>query len=654
MGDVTTSYKVRIFFEVEKQKAVADFFASTRKGAEDANRHVEGLSDTLKGVAKLAAGAFGLHEAKRAFIDFNSDMEQAKLTMAGLVSSMRGGTLQDSLKDANRLVDQLQLRSKSTVLTTEELVHMAQSITEPVMQAGGNMKTLEDFTVGAAVAAKALGANADYASIEITEALQGNWTKRARFMNMLMGPSGMDQHTFNHLSAGQRFSAVSSALNAPWIKNLAAAQHDSFAGVTSTLKDNIQIALGKVGLPLFKAITKEIGSWNEWFDKHPKEIEDVARQVTALLMGGFGVVKDVMQFVWENRELLKLLAEAVLVSKGVGFAGSLLNGGFGKLGNLVDRLGGVAGAAEKLAEEETTAGERVASAGGKFVSGLQAFTGGFAVGMGLVKAYYNQKDKEDQARMEYSTVVGFSNVFAGEYGGLFGGGRFQKGATPFRPAAQLQMQTELAGTMALYKREGMLDEFGQIRRDKLMEAAEGDLSGQGFMVNAPGGPGNVDFVKSLAYRRSLGSLSGLRSKADSGGLQDAMAFNFAKEFDERFSKELDLLDKMQVVLNADADRRLQDWDAMMARLGLTIADALDPVAVGSKLWKGMVDAAKAKNAAHEHGDKTATPKKSDVHVHVNKMEVYSDDADRVVLGVMTLAEDALRNPSTAAGVYRDR
>lgn len=653
MSDVVTSYKVRLFFEVEKQKAALDFFGGVSRGSRDAAKNAASLGDTLKGVARIAAGAFGLHEAKKTLIDFNSDLEQAKLTMAGLVSSMKGGTLQDSLKDANRLVDDLQRRSKSTVLTTEELVHMAQSITEPVLQAGGGMKDLEDFTVGAGVAAKALGANADYAALEITEALQGNWTRRARFMNMLMGPTGLQHEQFNKMSSAQRFEAVSGALNAPWLKQLAEAQRNSFAGVTSTLKDNIQIALGKIGLPLFKAITKEIASWNQWFDEHPKELQAFVAEMSSMLLSTFGVVKDVLKFVWENRELLKLLAEAVLISKGVGMIGGLATSSFKYLGTFADKLGNLTAATEKAAEAEASFGDRIAAGGAKFSLGLQSLLGGFGVGVGLAATYQHQKEKEEQASMEMSVVRGGTNVFAGEYGGLFGGGKYQKGATPFGPRARVQMADELAGMMDIYRKHGVLDRYGNLDVSKMPEAAEGDLLGKRALTTLSGTQ-VVSFAEGLKTRRSMGDIGGLRDKAEHGGLMELQQLQFAQQFDEEFAKELELMDKIEVVLRADADRRMQDWEMMMAKFGITLDDALDPVSVGRKLWSGMLDASKAKNAAREHGQQQATPKKSDVHVHINKMEVVADDADRVVIGMMTLAEDALRNPSTAAGVYRDR
>jgi hypothetical protein len=160
----------------------------------------------------------------------------------------------------------------------------------------------------------------------------------------------------------------------------------------------------------------------------------------------------------------------------------------------------------------------------------------------------------------------------------------------------------------------------------------------------------VDFQSGLKRRQLLGSLGSLKGAAETGGMQDLGNYQFAQQFDERFSKELDLMDKIEVVLKADADRRMQDWDAMMGKLGITLDDALDPVGIGLKLWKGMTDAAKGAQKTPT----TPRPKKTDVNVTIHKMEVVADDADRVVIGMMSLTEDALRNPSTAAGVYRDR
>jgi hypothetical protein len=66
----------------------------------------------------------------------------------------------------------------------------------------------------------------------------------------------------------------------------------SFTGVTSTLKDKLQIALGKVGLPLFQAITQTVADINAWLERNADTIERIGKAVGGALATGFGVVKD--------------------------------------------------------------------------------------------------------------------------------------------------------------------------------------------------------------------------------------------------------------------------------------------------------------------------------------------------------------------------
>lgn len=84
-------------------------------------------------------------------------------------------------------------------------------------------------------------------------------------------------------------------------------------------------------------------------------------------------------------------------------------------------------------------------------------------------------------------------------------------------------------------------------------------------------------------------------------------------------------------------------------MNLTMSDIFNP---GKFISAVMADAS---NKATQNGKlKQPTPRKADVNVNIRKVEVVADDPDRVVLGIMSAAEDAVRNPSVALTSTRDR
>jgi hypothetical protein len=81
------------------------------------------------------------------------------------------------------------------------------------------------------------------------------------------------------MSAGQRAETLKAALMQKQLTQLAAAQGQTFNGVLSTLQDTIEQFFGKVGLPLFKAVTAELKHWNSVARREQRQGRRVRREV---------------------------------------------------------------------------------------------------------------------------------------------------------------------------------------------------------------------------------------------------------------------------------------------------------------------------------------------------------------------------------------
>lgn len=322
MAVATTEYQVKLRYSVDDKtgKGLLGIASKAKKARRQSN--LLGRALGMLGGAYL--GAKGIGFAAKALIGFNSQMEGAKIQMAGLLKLNLGGEWSRNMKDATHLVEGLQMRAKKSVGTTKDMVEMASMIVRPLAAAGASMQDIEDVTAGATVAAKAFGIEAGMAALDIEGALMGQLKARDRFARALLEPMGYSTKSFNALSATKRLDALRKALKGPAVKAMADAQEKSFAGVTSTLQDNLQIALGKVGLPLMRKITEEVKRWNRWIDENPQKIEHFAKVFSDALVTGFNAVKEVANWVSENKDTLIMLAKAALAMKGVSMASNML------------------------------------------------------------------------------------------------------------------------------------------------------------------------------------------------------------------------------------------------------------------------------------------------------------------------------------------
>jgi hypothetical protein len=175
---VSTIYDVRLRFLLEDRATRG--IAGLGSAAERASRSTGLLSKSVGRLAALGAGFFGLRAAKDALVDFNSQMEQAKLRTAGLLQLNLEGDFSAHLQTANTLVAELQQRAKASTATTAELVDFMSEVVQPVTAAGLATKDLAEFSAQAVVAAKAFG-DEQIAAADIQQALNKGVEIRDRF-----------------------------------------------------------------------------------------------------------------------------------------------------------------------------------------------------------------------------------------------------------------------------------------------------------------------------------------------------------------------------------------------------------------------------------------------------------------------------------------
>lgn len=324
----TTTYKVETLYVTrdEASRGLHDVEHAAR-GAHEATTL---LKHTLQAVG-VGIG-IGIHQAKHAFIDFNKEVENAKISLSTMLRGNYGVDWDTATKGANGLYAEFQRFSQLTPVTTQEMLEFGRGVAVATAQAGGGIKDITNITEQGVVAAKALGMESNYASLELTEMLMGNVSRRMRFAQQILGFARMDEKEFKKLSAGERMSVVERVLNSPAMRNATTAFSTSFSGVVSTMEDKLQILGGKIGLPLFKAVTAEVTHWNAWLDKNQEKVEQFAHTVSEGLVTAFRGVKDAFAFVYDHSETFITIGKIWAAIKIGGMLGNGVSGMFGGLG----------------------------------------------------------------------------------------------------------------------------------------------------------------------------------------------------------------------------------------------------------------------------------------------------------------------------------
>ena len=312
-----------------------------------ASTEASSLKGTLGSLAGLFGAGFGLHEFKKHFVDFNSEMEQAKLTTAGFMAMSGLGTFNEQLGVADDLVKQYTIDARASIGTTADFVEMSKTITASVTGAGGSIKDLHDMTKGLVISGKASGMDPHDIAIQVEEALNGMLSVRQRFTKRMLGSIGYKGEEgaakWKELSQYQRLMELKRSLGADWLKDMASAQEHSMEGARTTFIDNAQLAAMRAGKALFEGIKVELNKWNEYLIRNGDTIDHIADVVGHKLLQGAISFKNAIQWAAEH---WKTIAASYAAMKAAGF---LAGAGGGVAGLAGGASGGGIGFGGKVA-----------------------------------------------------------------------------------------------------------------------------------------------------------------------------------------------------------------------------------------------------------------------------------------------------------------
>lgn len=429
------------------------------EAASRAEKSTGSLKDALLGLGAAIGASALFSKGKAAFIDFNSDIEQSKMSIAA-VSRMfsPGQTFEQAMSGATATFGRYQEAAKASTATTKDFLNMHQALVPSFAAAGiaGQRleKVVQDATVAAPILLPGMGDAAGYFARDLQSMLKGQVASKDQAAMMLIKAMGLDKETFNK-KAGESTEFAVETIQKAMTKltggGVKQGLEKSFSGVLSTLEDTLQILGGEAGEPIFKLVTQEIASWNEWLTQNQYIVESIKRDVSGALVTGFHSIKGFVQYLVQNKDTFLMLGSLWASLKGVQVVGGAV-GGLGEMASSFRRMG---------SETEAT------------VSGLGKLAGQAAnSAMALAGLYVAAQAFAEWVDASHkSSVTGDANVGA------------LKGQIGIALGSKAGNKDIAAGAVASQLREaGVLNAAGVVDRDKFRAWAEGQGASGGEAI----------------------------------------------------------------------------------------------------------------------------------------------------------------------------
>ncbi len=282
---------------------------------------IENTKLSLGSLAKLAAGAFAgisIGSAIKGGLAFNATLEDTRTQIAGMLSLAKHTDLADQFENADTLMSSLQERAKKLPGSMTDYTKVLGMIAQPITDAGIGLKDLEDITVGAAVAAKAMSVDLEAGARDVNQAIMGQFHSTDQLTGRILGSLGYvgeeGRKRFNALSKARRAAVLKEALTQKQLTQLADAQSKSASGRWDTFKANLQETLGRVAAPLFAKLSTLLAGANDWLEKNSATIAEVANVIGGALGTALDVVVSTIKFLTDGSD------ESIAALIGIGVA----------------------------------------------------------------------------------------------------------------------------------------------------------------------------------------------------------------------------------------------------------------------------------------------------------------------------------------------
>lgn len=288
--------------------------------AEKVDKHIAGIKTGLAGLgnvavgagAKLAgmftgavervgelglkvgvlAGAAGLGALGYSITKINQELENSQIGIASILrANDQANSFPEAMKQSADLMKQIRLDARALPGEVSDLIQIFQSIAIPGFQGGKGANDIRNLS--SQFMAFGLGVarlRGEVVAREAAMLLEGRAGARNVLGMKLAGLGGDKAQEFNQMTTSQRFDFLSKAL-AKHSEAFDAFQH-SYAGLSSTLVDNVKNFGRLATAGLFGRIKDSLEGANGWFDRNQERIGEWADKIGDYLVRAFDYGKE--------------------------------------------------------------------------------------------------------------------------------------------------------------------------------------------------------------------------------------------------------------------------------------------------------------------------------------------------------------------------
>ncbi len=537
--------------------------------------------------------------AKRHLIDYNVEMDAARIKMGTLLQMNMGGEWADNQKIANGLIRQFRKDAAKGIGTTKDYVEFAGDITLPLLNAGASMKDLTNLTKAGITAAKTFGIEGAVAGRDIQQMLLGT-VRAVDRLPKLLGVSATEWNKMVKTKGPEEtLRRLTKVLDSPEIRRAAIAYGESWEGTADTLKDNLQRTLGGIGKPLMQELTGEVKNWNKWLEKNVDKVKEFGRTAGENLVKGFNAVRKAIAFLVENKDTIITLAKVFIGFKLIG----------GAIGTAAGIVGGVASFGKGLAK----AGSLLTVFGGALTGGIVAL-GAAYLGLRAIGAVSEREHiKTLDTRSNLAVFRNAEQTFQ-----KFGTGSAAGRSKVTEQRGYIDRKTGNVDDTAILRdmRVGGLDKRSLIRAADMFE--QGDEGGGMLEAGLMGTPFVLELVK-------------IRK-----GIEATLKASTAQQ-------TKDLL--------AGTDRLSRNLVGAIS--GLSIVDQAARAAISTRTGSAFAAQSMGLGIIAASLEKRGIVKRpaQNINVKVNRIQIQSDDPDRIAMGIVCAIQDQAENPTQGRRNY---
>ncbi len=306
----------------------------TNEELQSGKSHLSWIERRLASIG-VAMGAAYLARATKdwvsGLVDANRQLQQGQFSIASLLfTASRAGTLKDTfvsvgdaLARSKDIYRELEISAAKSLGTTQDFLQTWTFIANPVMNAKGNIKDINELTMLTVAAAKIFGDDIGITAMSVNQMLRGQIDARDKLASALR----LTSKEINELKTNLPEALKQTISRLREFSTVSAASANTFEAKWTSFLDVVQQVKRAMGEPLFLEIERMLVRWVKYFSENREAVLKWARSIgndlVSVLKTTISVLETLKTAIGPVIDALTLMASATVITKIIKLATSV-------------------------------------------------------------------------------------------------------------------------------------------------------------------------------------------------------------------------------------------------------------------------------------------------------------------------------------------